>query len=151
MHDLFPQVRRVTHVQNKIKRWINAEVASSLGPTDAMKGKSQAPFTTRPGVRARVRVRKRPAGVLVRPAGGRVRAQAPFTTRPPGCCAHVRAPARRPYSRNPLAPSGRLIPAPKAAVAPKAADAEGDVRPPCLLDAFGTLQDGSPKDKVMRS
>ena len=128
-------------IQNKIKRWINAEVASSLGPTDAMKGKSQAPFTTRPGVRARVRVRKRPAGVLVRPAGGRVRAQAPFTTRPPGCYAHVRAPARRPYSRNPLAPSGRLIPAAAAAAA--------NARAPCLLDAFGTFPDGSPKFKVM--
>jgi hypothetical protein len=31
-----------------------------------------------------------------RPApGGRARVQAPFTARPPGCCAHVHAPARR--------------------------------------------------------
>ena len=161
-------------LQIKVKRWINAEIAHSQGPTAEMKGKSHALFTARPGGRARARAR--PAGVLVRPPGGRARAQAPFTARQPGGCAHVRAPARRacacasslhrpparrlcacacartagarvrklplvasmahlntpPYSRNPLAPSGRLIPAPKAA------DAQDDVRPPCLLDAFGT-------------
>ncbi len=60
----------IESLQNKLKRWINAKVTSSLGP----------------GGRA---------VVLVHAPGGRVRAQAPFTARPPGCCAHVRAPARR--------------------------------------------------------
>ena len=84
----------IESLQNKIKRWLNAEVTSSLGPA----GRSCS---------------------CARPApGGRARAQAPFTARPPGCCAHARAPARRAractssrslpagptYSRNPLRP-----------------------------------------------
>ncbi len=67
INSLIPTIKSL---QNKIKRWINAEVTSSLGPAGR-------------------------AVVLVRAPGGRVRAQAPFTARPPGCCAHVRAPARR--------------------------------------------------------
>ena len=83
-------------LQNKIKRWINTEVACSLGPTDAMKGKSHALFTARPGGRARARAR--PAGVLVRPPGGRARAQAP---------------ARRPHGPLEYPP---LLPQPSCAV-----------------------------------
>ena len=85
-------------LQTKIKRWINAEVTSSQGPTDNMKCKSHAPFTARLGGRAcscarpaGVRVRKlpsppaRPAAVrmCVRPPGGRARAQEPARC-PPG-------------------------------------------------------------------
>jgi hypothetical protein len=83
-------------LQTKIKRWINAEVTCSLGPTDNMKCKSHAPFTARLGGRACSCAR--PAGVRVRklPSPPARPAAVRMCVRPPGVRARAQAPARCP-------------------------------------------------------
>jgi len=90
-------------LQTKIKRWINAEVTSSQGPTDNMKCKSHAPFTARLGGRACSCAR--PAGVRVRklPSPPARPAAVRMCVRPPGVRARAQAPARCP--QGPLTPA----------------------------------------------
>jgi hypothetical protein len=103
-------------LQTKIKRWINAEVTSSQGPTDNMKCKSHAPFTARLGGRACSCAR--PAGVRVRklPSPPARPAAVRMCVRPPGVRARAQAPARCP--QGPLTSAtlfAHLLPQPAAA------------------------------------
>ena len=92
-------------LQTKIKRWINAKVTCSLGPTDNMKCKSHAPFTARLGGRA---------CSCARPAGVRVRKLPSPPARPAAVrmCAHPAC--ARVHKRPLVARRAHLLPQPSS-------------------------------------